>query len=81
MAEDKENNAGRELMDMDFLGDAQSEVNRMSTAGLYDKLAQFGKQEAQQPLIADATRRQLWKPISTMVKKLKRKYSLAWRLT
>lgn len=69
MAEDKENNAGRELMDMDFLGDAQSEVNRMSTAGLYDKLAQFGKQEAQQPLIADATRRQLWKPISTMVKK------------
>ena len=69
MAEDKNDNAGRELMDMDFLSDAQSEVNRMSTAGLYDKLAQFGKQEAQQPLIADATRRQLWKPISTMVKK------------
>jgi len=69
MAEDKENNAGKELMDMDFLSDAQSEVNRMSTAGLYDKLAQFGKQEALQPLIADATRRQLWKPISTMVKK------------
>ena len=69
MAEDKNDNAGRELMDMDFLSNAQSEVNRMSTAGLYDKLAQFGKQEAQQPLIADATRRQLWKPISTMVKK------------
>ena len=69
MAEDKNDNAGRELMDMDFLSDAQSEVNKMSTAGLYDKLAQFGKQEAQQPLIADATRRQLWKPISTMVKK------------
>ncbi len=66
MAEEKDK-LGNELMDLDFLGDMQSDISGMPTNDIYDKLAKLGAQQRMQPLVNIQATRSIYQPVVKMI--------------
>ncbi len=66
MAEEKDK-LGNELMSQDFLGDMQSDISRMPTNDIYDRLAKLGAQQRMQPLVNMQATRSIYQPVVKMI--------------